>query len=103
MKTNVKEQHPVRIYRDTWEKLKVKTDTDGLSFQKLTEILLQAYLKGNKEVTRLVTSFAEKKGLRKNRSSLDEMEADELLRLIEEEYSPLRLIEEVDEEFRDEE
>jgi hypothetical protein len=100
--TRKREQHPVRIYNDTWEKLKVKTKSDGISFQKLTEVLFTAYLKKNKEINRLVKAFVEKKGQRKNRQGLDEMEADALLRLIEEQHSPLRLIEEVNEEIKDE-
>lgn len=101
--TRKKEQHPIRIYTDTWEKLKVKTKSDGISFQKLTEVLFTAYLKKNKEMQRLVKAFTEKKGVRHNRAGLDEMEADALLRLIEEEHSPLRLIEEVNKEFKTDE
>ena len=97
-----RELHPLRVYRDDWEKIKVKTQADGLSFQKLTEVLLRAYLKNNKEIKRLVKDFVDKNGTRKARSGLDEMEADELLRLIEEKHSPLRLIHEVDEEMDDE-
>jgi len=100
--TRKKEQHPVRIYSDTWEKLRVQTQADGITFQKLTEVLFTAYLKKNKEIKRLVQDFVEKKGTRKKRTGLDAMEADELLRLIEEEYSPLRLIEEVNEEMKNE-
>jgi hypothetical protein len=99
--TRKREQHPVRIYSDTWEKLKVKTSADGISFQKLTEVLFTAYLKKNKEITRLVRDFVDKKGTRKQRAGLDEMEEEEILRLIEEQHRQLRLIEEVNEELKD--
>lgn len=96
-----KEQHPVRIYPDDWEKLKVKVKADGLSFQRLTEVLFRGYLKNNKEIKRLVRDFVESQGSRKSRAGLDEIEADELLRLIEEKHSPIRFIHEVDEEMND--
>ena len=102
MTVREKDQHPVRIYSDDWEKLKVKTKSDGISFQKLTEVLFKAYLKKNKEIMRLVDKFVEDKGTRKNRMGLDEIEADEILRMIEEEYSPLRTIEEVKRELENE-
>ena len=97
-----KVMHPVRIYDDDWEKLKVKTKVDGLSFQKLTEVLLRGYLKNNKEIRRLVGDFVDKNGTRKSRSGLDDMEADELLRLIEEEHSPIRFIQEMSEDLKNE-
>jgi hypothetical protein len=101
--TRKREQHPVRVYSDTWEKLRVKTKADGINFQKLTEVLITAYLKNNKEIKRIVANYVEKKGTRKNRTGLDEMEADHLLRLIEEKHSPLRFMEKVSEEIEYEE
>lgn len=103
MSVGKKVQHPVRIYEDDWEKLKVKTAADGISFQRLTEVLFRGYIKNNKEIRRLVNAFIEKYGTRKRRTGFDEIEADELLRLIEEKHSPLRHIYEVDEEFDDDE
>lgn len=108
MSSKDKIQAPVRLYPDQYEKIREKVRYDGLSYQKLAEILFKLYLKNNKEVMKHVEKFVEQKGNRKNRPMLDEMESDELLRVIEENYSPLRedredrSVEEIIEEIEDE-
>lgn len=52
-----------------------------------------AYLKGNKHIKELLKQYSDVKNDKKRRNSLDDLEANEILRLIEEEYSPLRSVE----------
>lgn len=66
---------------------------DHLTFQRLVEVLLRAYLKDNKHVKELVKQYSDVKNDKKRRNQLDDLEANEILRLIEEEHSPLRLME----------
>jgi hypothetical protein len=65
---------------------------DHLTFQKLVEVLLYAYLKDNKHIKEIVKQFSDFKNDKKRRNQLDDLEANEILRLIEEEYSPLRVM-----------
>jgi len=100
-----KVQAPIRLYPDQYEKIRTKARYDGLSYQKLAEILFKLYIKNNKEVMKHVNKFVEQKGNKKRRPMLDEMESDELLRMIEKNYSPLRdnqNIKEIIEEIEDE-
>jgi hypothetical protein len=85
-----KKQTPLRLYPDQIINIKAKIVEDKITFQKLGEILFGAYLKNNKEIMRLVKKYADEKYARKRRYTFDEMEADELLRKIENEYSPLK-------------
>lgn len=105
MPSKDKIQAPVRLYPDVYEKLREKVRYDGLSYQKLSEILFKLYLKNNKEVMKHVEKYVTQKGSRKRGPMLDEMESEELFRVIEENYSPLRdkrKIEEIVEEIEDE-
>ena len=101
MSVKNKKQTPIRLYPDQIEKIKAKTVQDGITFQKLAEVLFTAYLKGNKEINRLVEQFADDKKNKKKRYSFNEMEADELYRILEEEYSPLKYIEDARREIED--
>lgn len=106
MSSKDKIQAPIRLYSDQYDKLREKLRYDGLSYQKLAEVLFKLYIKNNKEVMKHVQKFVEQKGTRKDRPMLDEMESEELLRIIEESYSPLRgdnrNVEEILEEIEDE-
>jgi hypothetical protein len=93
----------VRIYPDIKEQLLAKLQLDGLSFQSMFEVLTTAYLKNNKETQRLVEKFAESKKNKKKKNELNDMERDELLRVIEREYSPLRDLEGAIKETEEEE
>lgn len=98
-----KVQCPIRLYKDQYDKIKAKMVDDKLSFQKLSEILFTAYLKNNKEVMRLVRKYVDEKDEKKRRFNLDSIEREELLRLIEEEHSPLKDVNQAVQEMKDEE
>lgn len=71
------------------KKIKSKVAKHGLTYQKLGELLFSAYIKGNKEVLKLVEQYVDEKGLRKKGVYMDTIESEELLRQIEE-LSPLQ-------------
>lgn len=83
-------QAPIRLNESDYLKIKEKIVLDNVTFNKLVEVLLLAYIKGNKEVQSIVTKYADEKSSKKRRYSLTEMESNDLLRFIEEEESPLR-------------
>lgn len=95
-------QCPIRLYESDYKKIKEKAVLDRLNFQKIAELLLLEYLKGNKEIQKVVTKYAEERSTKKRRGALDEMEAKELLRLIEEEHSPLRHMQNLSREIKEE-
>ena len=97
-----KHQKLVRLHPDQIVKLEAKLELDNISYQKLSELLIKAYMKDNKEIMRMVKSYVEEKGT-KRKSSLNELERDELIRLLEEQYSPLRDLELAVKEFDNEE
>mgnify|MGYP006921281378 CR=1 FL=1 len=100
---------PIRLPKDDLDKVKAKVIQDQLTFQKLVEILLNAYVKGNKAIADIVAPFADAKNAKKRGFKLDDLEVSEILTLIEEEYSPLRSVEkavkeiDLDEEEEEEE
>ena len=96
-------QTPIRLYESDYLKIKEKIVHDKVTFQKLVEVLLLAYIKGNKDIEHIVTKYADEKNSKKRRYSLDEVEANELLRMIEEEHSPLRYLENISREIKKEE
>ncbi len=87
--TKKRQQCPIRLHEDVYERVKAKTVLDKVTFQKLIEIVLRAYLKDNKEIMRLVKKYSDEKYLRKTRhNAFTELEEEELLRRLEE-ASPL--------------
>lgn len=88
--TDDRAQVPIRLHKDIYKKVKAKVQKDNISFQKLMEVLIGAYLKNSKEVMILVTKFASAKHSKRRRYELSESEADALLRMIEADHSPLR-------------
>ena len=93
MPVSEKKQCPIRLYPEQIKKVKAKVAQDKITFQKLVEICVNAYLKDNKEIKRLVKRHADEKYSRRRRYQLTELEAEEVLRRIEEE-SPYSEIEE---------
>lgn len=93
-----KKQCQLRFYTDTYDKIKNKLDADGINYQQLGDLLFGAYLKNNREVTRLIKQFTENKKGKRKRNQLSEREKDDLFRLIELEHSPLRKFEETTDE-----
>ena len=81
-KTDSKKQCQLRFYPDEFERIKSNGKEDGVNYQQLGEILFGHYLKGNKEIMRLVKKFAiSKKG--KTGSHFDEIEKHDLFRILE--------------------
>jgi hypothetical protein len=102
MSSKDKKMVPIRVYPDKYQKLTDKLKEAGLSLQKFTEVLIDAYLKNNKEIMRLVGQRVEDKKNKKNSNELDDEEREEVFRVIEKEYSPLREVNEAIEEIDDE-
>jgi len=90
MAAREKKQCQIRFYADEFEKIQEKAKLDGLSYQQLGDVLFSAYLRDNKHVRKLVDKFVESKNKKDRKFRLDDIERNELLRLIEEEHSPLR-------------
>ncbi len=67
--------HPLRFYPDEYKKIKHLADEDGISFQKLGEVLFRSYVRGHKPTKRLVEKYVENHKGRKKRTHLGEMEA----------------------------
>lgn len=93
MSVKDKVQCQLRLYEDQYKKVKLKIVEDRITFQKLGEVLFEAYLSNNKEVLRLVRRHSNAKYSKKRRHELTFIERDELLRKIEKEHSPLRKLE----------
>ena len=89
MTAKEKKQCQLRFHADTYEKIREKAEHDNLNFQQLGDVLFMAYLKDNREIMRLIKRFVESKKGGKRKQQLNELEKDELLRLIENKYSPL--------------
>lgn len=89
MKASEKKQCPLRFQRDIYDRIREKAELDGMNYQQLGDLLFGAYLKGNREISRLVRRFTEEQKRKKGKNSLNEMEKSELFRLIETEHSPL--------------
>ena len=99
MPSKDKVQAPIRLYKSDYDRIKEKIVQDKVTFQKVVEVLLLAYIKGNKEIQNIVTKYADEKNDKKRRYSLDEVEVNELLRYIEEEESPLRNLDKLSKEI----
>lgn len=100
--TDSRLQCPIRLHKDTYKKVKAKVQKDQVTFQKLMEVLISAYLDDNKEVMKLVQKYADSKNKKRRRYELNEFEADALLREIETKYSPLKDLESAIEEIENE-
>lgn len=95
-------QCPIRLYRSDYIKIQDKCNHDQITFQKLVEVLVHAYLKDNKEIMVLVKKYTDSYSDKRKRFVLDEAESNELLRIIEEDHSPLRNLERISEEVKKE-
>ena len=101
---------PIRLDKNDYAKLKIKCHEHRIAYQKLVEVLVLHFLKGNKEIIKLVNKYVEEHATSKQRrGSLDEIEIDNLLNYIEQNESPLnkfnlpRLAKELEDETDDEE
>ena len=92
-----------RISKDKMDTLKAKVAHDQISIQKFGALMVSYYLRDNKEIMRIVNKFADENNSKKRRHTLDELEADKLLELIEEKYSPLSDVKNAAKEFDEEE
>jgi hypothetical protein len=90
MRVEFKRQCQLRFSQVEFDRITSKAKEDGLTYQKLGELLFGAYLKDNKEVRRLVDRYTESK---QDKKQLNTLEKSDLLQLIEDEYSPLKKLE----------
>lgn len=93
---------PIRLPKTEYNKCKIKVVEDHLTFQKVMEVLFYAYMKDNKHVREMVLKYAGEAQDKKRRNELDDMEINDIRRLIEEEHSPLRLLEKISQEVKQE-
>lgn len=96
-------QCPFRLSKDKLLKVKVKIKEDSISFQKLMEIMLNAYLRNNKEIMKMVNKYASDKHVKRRRGELSDFEYENVLSIIEEKHSPLRDLELATKELEEEE
>jgi len=96
---NDRVQAPFRIFAGDYQKLKVKTQTDKITIQKLFDVVIDAYLKDNKEVQKLVSKHSGEKQKRRQRYTLSELESDQILKKLEE-LSPMKDLETIFEEVK---
>lgn len=89
MTARQKKQCQIRFYADEFERIQAKCKQEGLSYQQLGDVLFGAFLKNNKEVMRLVTKFVDSKSPANRAYLLDDLEKNELFRLLESQ-SPLK-------------
>ncbi len=76
-----KKQCPLRFHAEEFDRIQRKCKEEDVNYQQLGEVLLGAFLKNNKECMRLVRKFAKSK--RGDKKNLNELEKDELFRLLE--------------------
>jgi hypothetical protein len=80
---------PVRLDKTDYTRLKLKSHEYGLTFQKLVEVFVLQFLKGNKDLTKIVEKYAEEYKTSRAQKTLDQVEIDNLLSYIEQKESPL--------------
>lgn len=90
---NKKKLVPFRLFPEDLLKIQQKIVQDKVTFQKLVEVLLLAYLKDNKEIKKIVAKYADEKSSKRRRNHLNDVEVNDLLKYIEEEESPIRHLE----------
>lgn len=98
-----KVQKIVRFHEDQIKKIEAKLLIDHISFQKAVEIMFKLYLKNNREIARAIEKHIEENKSSRRRGTLSETEIDNLHRLLETEYSPLRDVDSALEELKNEE
>jgi len=76
---------PIKLNKTDRDKSKIKLVEDKLSFQKMMEVCFYAYMKNNKAIMELVAPYADIKNDKKRRKELTELEAMDILKLIEQE------------------
>lgn len=83
-----------------YEKSKIKLTEDGFSYQKVMEILFLEYMKNNKKIMEVLSKYKDSQEISRKSKSLDNLEIDQLRKLMEEEHSPLRFIEKISDEVK---
>lgn len=94
---------PFRACKEDYDKCKIKLAEDHLTFQKVMEVLFLAYMKNNKHIREMVMKFSNEAYDKKRRYELDALEINEIRQLIESDHSPLRLLEKISEEVKNQE
>ena len=84
-------QCPVRLSKADYEKIRELAAQQGLSYQKVAEILLLNYMRGNKQISLIVEKYAEQRKSKKGRT-FDDTERGQILEELEN-VSPLKNLE----------
>jgi len=79
---------PIRMYEDEYIKVREKALEDGITYQKLIEVLVRSYMKDDMSIRKIVLNYVNQ--IKKGTTSgmIDQDEASEILRMLEEK-SPL--------------
>ena len=75
---------PFRFHPETYDALEVKLKHYNITFQKLGELLFGAFLRGNREVERIVERYLDNLNRYKVKTALDPLEMEMLMSKIEE-------------------
>lgn len=89
MSARDKKQCQIRFYADEFERIQDKCKEEGINYQQLGDVLFGAFLKNNKEIMRLIHKFVESRNSNDRTNLLDDLERNELFRLLESQ-SPLK-------------
>jgi hypothetical protein len=80
----------------------MKAAHDGVAFQKLAELLFDMYLKNDKSIMKVVTTYVASNARRQKDKTFDDLEIKELYRELETHFSPLKDINKVVEKMKEE-
>jgi len=84
---------PIKLSKVDRDKSKIKLTEDKLTFQKVMEVCFYAYMKNNKAIMDLVSPYSDASNDKKRRRDLTELEAMDVLKLIEQEHNPFKFSE----------
>ena len=100
--TRNKRQCMIRLFKSDWDLIRAKTRKEGITYQKLMEVLIKAYLKDDPNIMKLVQKYADDKENKKKRYGITELESDDIMSSIEK-FNPLSEVETILKEIKENE
>ena len=95
---------PTRLYADMYEKVKVLAHEDGMTYQKVFEVLMYAYITGERNARLIIEKYQEAHALhKKTPDGFDDLAREDILRIIEQQSPLTKLEKEIKEALKDEE
>jgi len=92
----------IRLFKSDWDLIRAKTRKEGITYQKLMEVLIKAYLKDDPNIMKLVQKYADDKENKKKRYGITELESDDIMSSIEK-FNPLSEVETILKEIKENE